>query len=334
MRSALLGLAALASLSFPAAAQRAPQAPDAPRPVALAPAPRVAPQAPERDPDRGVIGVFLGPNDTTGRDGARVNGLVDSGPAAAVGLQVGDRILAVDDAPTPNVSALMTAMRGRRAGETLTLTVERDGWRKRVEVELGAAEAPRALEEVEDVEIEEIEEIEVAEEPIEIRELRRLIESRDADGRSRVREEPDGAAPRTRREWIEVRERDGGEPEIRRRVWIDGEEVDPRSIDDDELRRNVREWVERSEDAQRRRRVERDARMDRAERLHRQGLQQERIERERIERRAPQRAEAERRREELEQRRAAMHELRAEVEALRAEVEALRAELHRLRADR
>lgn len=386
MRTPLLGLAALASLSLPALAQArrapapprpdartaapttpaTPTTPDARRaPVVLqaVPAPAQAPRAPEADPDRGVIGVFLGPNDTTGREGARVNGLVEDGPAAGAGLRVGDRILAIGDTETPNVSALMTAMRGRRAGETLSLTVERDGWRKRVDVELGAAGAPRELAQVapEDVqfeEIEEIEEIEVAEEPVEMRELRRLIESREGDASG------DDAGPRSRREWVEVREGDDGERHVRRRVWIDGEEVEveefrggdagsrrrsfgddgddgargwievhvetdgARDIDEDELRRSVLEWVERREDAQRRRRVERAERFERAERRRR--ADEELRRRDRMEVRDRERVEREQRRQRRERTERAD---RAPRDASRGELERRDDAMHELRAE-
>lgn len=64
--------------------------------------------------------------------GGAVLSTVDEGsPAAAAGLQEGDRVVAVDDQPVVSMPALVLAIRGHQPGDQLTLTIDRAG---RVEV--------------------------------------------------------------------------------------------------------------------------------------------------------------------------------------------------------
>ena len=66
--------------------------------------------------------------------------LVPGGPAERAGLQPGDVIVAIDGTPVADSSELIVAIRSRRPGDTVTLTVRRGGGKQDFDVTLGAHE--------------------------------------------------------------------------------------------------------------------------------------------------------------------------------------------------
>ncbi len=79
----------------------------------------------------------------TGEDadvGARLTAVVDDGPTAKAGLEVGDIVVSVDDAIVHSYGDLQAAIRRHVAGETATLVVSRN--RETVQVELALAKRP------------------------------------------------------------------------------------------------------------------------------------------------------------------------------------------------
>jgi putative serine protease PepD len=75
--------------------------------------------------------------------GGRANGAeivkVPSGtPAALAGLEEGDIVVAVDDKAVSDGIGLIVAIRSHQPGETIRLTVRRDGSEETVEVTLDA----------------------------------------------------------------------------------------------------------------------------------------------------------------------------------------------------
>ncbi|UCC83132.1 MAG: trypsin-like peptidase domain-containing protein [Gemmatimonadota bacterium] len=82
--------------------------------------------------------------------GAEVNTVDEESPAEKAGLEIGDVIIALDGTPIENATALTTALAGRQPGDTVDLTISRDGRRREVTAELGqfpraqAAEQPAA----------------------------------------------------------------------------------------------------------------------------------------------------------------------------------------------
>ncbi len=73
-----------------------------------------------------------------GADGAAVFDLIEDGPAAAAGLQVGDVITAVDDNEIGGLDDLAQAAAQYNPGDEAVLTVERDGETVELTVTLGA----------------------------------------------------------------------------------------------------------------------------------------------------------------------------------------------------
>ncbi len=71
------------------------------------------------------------------KDEVRIDGLPEDGPAAKAGVQVGDRILAIDGKDLKNLADAQEAIRTRFAGDKVTLTLDRNGKRVYLEVELG-----------------------------------------------------------------------------------------------------------------------------------------------------------------------------------------------------
>jgi putative serine protease PepD len=66
--------------------------------------------------------------------------IVPGGPADEAGLEPGDVILAIDGEPVEGSSELIVAIRSRQPGDTVTLTVRRDGIERDYKVTLGATE--------------------------------------------------------------------------------------------------------------------------------------------------------------------------------------------------
>ena len=76
--------------------------------------------------------------------GADINVIEAGSPAESAGLELGDVIVAVDGDPVDDATDLTTTLARRRPGDTVELTVVRDGDRRQVEVELGRFEGDAA----------------------------------------------------------------------------------------------------------------------------------------------------------------------------------------------
>ena len=72
-----------------------------------------------------VIGVQL--DMTYSGDGAKIVTVTDGGPSQAAGVEVGDVVMKVDGSPVTDATALIVAIRSHAPGDTVTLTVDRDG---------------------------------------------------------------------------------------------------------------------------------------------------------------------------------------------------------------
>jgi putative serine protease PepD len=85
-----------------------------------------------------LLGVSLSGNatDSSGNPIARVLAVSAGGPAANAGIQVGDVIVAVDGQPTSGSDAVIAAIRTHQPGQTVQVTVERNGSRKTVSATL------------------------------------------------------------------------------------------------------------------------------------------------------------------------------------------------------
>lgn len=82
---------------------------------------------------------FLGVGLEDRRDGGRgviVIGVAAETPAAEIGVEEGDLIVAVDGAPTDGAAALIAAIRDKRPGDTVTVALVRDADRIELDVEL------------------------------------------------------------------------------------------------------------------------------------------------------------------------------------------------------
>jgi putative serine protease PepD len=89
-----------------------------------------------------VMGVRLTDSSATAdgvtRRGARVSGLVQGMPADVAGIKKGDVIIAFNGDPTPGADSLTAYARAMQAGDTVTLTLVRDGVALDVDVTLAA----------------------------------------------------------------------------------------------------------------------------------------------------------------------------------------------------
>jgi putative serine protease PepD len=66
--------------------------------------------------------------------------LVPGGPAEKAGIEPGDVVVAIDDKPVADSSELIVAIRARQPGDTVTLTVKRNGSEQDIDVTLDANE--------------------------------------------------------------------------------------------------------------------------------------------------------------------------------------------------
>jgi putative serine protease PepD len=66
--------------------------------------------------------------------------LVPGGPAEEAGIEPGDVVIAIDDQPVADSAELIVAIRAHRPGDTVTLTVKRDGSEQDIDVTLDAHE--------------------------------------------------------------------------------------------------------------------------------------------------------------------------------------------------
>jgi S1-C subfamily serine protease len=85
--------------------------------------------------ERAYLGVSSGPAESG--DGAVVVSITPDGPAAGSGLRVGDKILKVDDRAINDPSGLSAVVLDYKPGDRVTLTVERGGDERTIDVELG-----------------------------------------------------------------------------------------------------------------------------------------------------------------------------------------------------
>ena len=83
-----------------------------------------------------IIGATV--KSTEGDNGAVIGSVEDGTPAAEAGLREDDRVVSVDGEPVLGGIALIVAIRTHRPGETIALTVVRDGERRSVRVTLDA----------------------------------------------------------------------------------------------------------------------------------------------------------------------------------------------------
>lgn len=77
-------------------------------------------------------------NNLSVNEGAYVNSVNADSPAADAGLKEGDIVTAVDDTPITSADGLIIAAREHAIGDTVTLTVVRDGKTMEVDVKLGS----------------------------------------------------------------------------------------------------------------------------------------------------------------------------------------------------
>ena len=77
-------------------------------------------------------------------EGAYIAAVSPDSGAAAAGLQEGDIVTAFDGKAVESASDLMLDVRGKQPGDTVTLTVNRDGQTQDVQVTLGSDEASQA----------------------------------------------------------------------------------------------------------------------------------------------------------------------------------------------
>src|SRR5690606_29518061 len=85
---------------------------------------------------------FLGVEVSQARRGLRVEAVRPQGPAAAAGIEVGDVLHGIGDAPVATLDDLQRVLAKHRVGERVTITVERDGSDRRLDLELGSRGRP------------------------------------------------------------------------------------------------------------------------------------------------------------------------------------------------
>lgn len=87
--------------------------------------------------DPAFLGVQLGEETERPEGGARVTRVVDGSPATEAGIREGDIVVEFEGAVIRDPQALTQRIHARRPGDTVTLTVIRDGVDQILEVELG-----------------------------------------------------------------------------------------------------------------------------------------------------------------------------------------------------
>lgn len=98
------------------------------------PTPEIPPPPAERP--------YLGIRYRARPNGAEVQEVIPGSPAEEAGLRVGDLIREVDGQPVSTRRPLMDLLSSYRPGDTVTLTVERRGEKKEIEVTLGYWPSP------------------------------------------------------------------------------------------------------------------------------------------------------------------------------------------------
>lgn len=98
----------------------------------------------------GMLGVVLAEDKQEkqgqpGEQGAvQVDRVIEGGAAAAAGLQVGDIVRSIDGQPVHSTLQTIRLLRGREAGEVVSLTLGRDGQELTVQATLGEAPTPES----------------------------------------------------------------------------------------------------------------------------------------------------------------------------------------------
>jgi S1-C subfamily serine protease len=80
---------------------------------------------------------FLGIQLAQDEDGAVVGGVIADTAAAKAGLVEGDKIVKVGETTVASPEDLLAAIGKHAPGDTLALTIEREGWKKTITVTLG-----------------------------------------------------------------------------------------------------------------------------------------------------------------------------------------------------
>ena len=77
---------------------------------------------------------------TTGKqyENAQVEFVEENSPADKGGIKRGDKILKVEDVEVPNVTYFKHELYKYEVGEKITITVERDGKEREIDVKLGS----------------------------------------------------------------------------------------------------------------------------------------------------------------------------------------------------
>ncbi len=88
---------------------------------------------------RGVAYLGITPDYSGQEEGLRVDSVADDSPAQKGGLQAGDIITHFGGSPIEDISALTAGLRENRAGDTVEITVQRDGQTVSCAVTLGEA---------------------------------------------------------------------------------------------------------------------------------------------------------------------------------------------------
>jgi putative serine protease PepD len=84
-----------------------------------------------------VAHAYLGVQLSDGNGGAQVGQVVSTGPAADAGVRTGDVVTAMDGKAITGADALVTAVDGKKPGDTVTLKVRRGGSTSEIQVKLG-----------------------------------------------------------------------------------------------------------------------------------------------------------------------------------------------------
>ena len=80
---------------------------------------------------------YLGVSTADDADGARVQEATAGGPAASAGVRAGDVIVSIGGGQVRHADDVAAAIQDRRPGDTVELTIERDGESRTLEVRLG-----------------------------------------------------------------------------------------------------------------------------------------------------------------------------------------------------
>jgi len=84
-----------------------------------------------------VAHAYLGVQLSDGNGGAQVGQVVSGAPAADAGIRTGDVVTAIDGKAITGADALVTAVDGKKPGDTVTLKVRRGGSTSDIQVKLG-----------------------------------------------------------------------------------------------------------------------------------------------------------------------------------------------------